>query len=401
MTIFELLVVLLLLSVVFLFIFIYFLYFTRIVKNKLGRFASSIDAQSFAFSNNLKLIISHTGTRIPIAQFGIQNARQTPTILLYYNDSLKIFSPQSNHRSTTNKFEYTDYFYESLETITQRDRMKIVSEVRWYFINNFYKMRSFYQILFNIRPLKPFLPFLPQNILPDPENVLLSLPDYLKIGAKLTLMEIDSLRGRRIGELHSHAKKLTKNEKISEKKLVILRKLLTNQKRQLSTDEKTILGEDLIHSLQKSFNPIQFIESQIEQINIEFLQLGSGGIGKCRLHALGMKLIGLFAADFANIHLQGSHSNRLIFYFEKGKLNYYTTLYSHQYPVLKFARKIGSVSEEILFLQCFNLAKYGNTHGTDTLEFLRNLLRNKRKSFCLKTNQFILNNESIIQTLLL
>ena len=391
----ELLGVLLLLAAPL--VFLYCLYVTRKVKNKLGRFASSIDAESFAFSNNIILKLSHSGTRNHITQFGPKDVTNC-TILLYYNDNKKTFSPGGNHRTG---YEYTDYFYESLESITKRDRNDIISDVRWYFINNFYKMSSFYQIMFDIWPLKPCLPFIAQDIVSEPETVLSYLPDHLKISAKLSLMEIDSLRGWRIKQLHSQAKKHTDNEKKSEKKLVILRRLFSNHNHRLTLDETKVLGEDFIHSLHTTGNPIQFIESQIEQINLEFLKLGSAKLGKCKLHALGVKLIDLFAADFAVVHNHNNQSDRLVFYLKQGKLYYYTTLFFHQYKVLKFARKIGNICEEKLFLECFNVAKYQNTHGTDKTEFLCNLLKRKGNLFSLKAYQFILNNQPMMHSLLL
>ncbi|KAI6660113.1 RING finger protein nhl-1 [Oopsacas minuta] len=42
--------------------------------------------------------------------------------------------------------EYRDYFYESLEFITGRKKDVIIRDVKWYFILNFFRMSSFYQI---------------------------------------------------------------------------------------------------------------------------------------------------------------------------------------------------------------------------------------------------------------
>ncbi|KAI6650207.1 hypothetical protein LOD99_6124 [Oopsacas minuta] len=278
----------------------------------------------------------------------------------------------------------------------RKEKSEIIRDVKWYLSKNFFRLPSFYRVLFNCFPFKPYLPYIVRNVLTNPDYVMEHVPDNLKIYARLTLMEIDSLQKPRISELHRQAKESTLAEKCSARQLNVYKTILQNPTRKLSKSEAKTLGEKIVHSIQQSRNPGQLIASYIEKITFDFQHLGSNRDGNCKLHALSMKLTDLFAAEFINTH----SDKRIIFHFDAGRLTFYTILNSHQYPLLKFTKKIGNLYEEKLFLNYFNQVKYRYTRIEDRIKSLAEILQNLQNKFSLNTQQYFTNNISKIHSLL-
>ena len=382
----------------------YALRFAWRVKGNIGRFASPIDAESFAHKYQVTILINTTQKQVI---YGQKYSKASPTISLFYNEIKLIFYPViANRLISIDRNEYRDFFYESLAYLTGQDKGVIIRDVKWYFIKNFFRMPSFYQIMFNMLPFKPTLPFLSQNILLDPDKILKYVPNHMKIHAKLTLVEIDSFSRSEIRTLHKQAYNST------EKKINILKNLLRNARKskhkiKLSRSETNIFDQNFISSIQQSIQPVNLIEAEIRKTREFSHHLGSDKIGKCNLHALDHNLSPLFAADlrkrFAKSNTNSPRStNRIILYFhETGQLSYYTTLYQHQYKVLKFARKLGHIEDEMIFLSCFNKAKCEVTQFPNKMDSFIRLIQIRWNLLCRESQIFLVNNQSDIQLLLL
>lgn len=370
--------------------FSYAIYFAFRVRDKIGRFACSIEAQAFADKYSVRLQINTTEKRL---MFNPKDGNNVCKISLFYNEFKMIFSPVVLNRLTAiDRNEYRDYFYESLEFVTGRDKDVIIGDVKRYFILRFFTMSTFYQTLFNIPYFRPSLPFNPQNNLCDPDLIMKFVPNHLKIGAKLSLVEIDCYPRYRITSLN----KQTRNS--SEKKIDSLKKLLRTvkyKKRVPSPGEDKCIDQDFLNLLRQSSDPVVYIESEIQRIRDSSHHLGSDRIGKCNLHALDYKLSPLFAADIQNRFSRSRSDSRIIFYYKpSGDLSYYATLYHHQYTLLKFSRRIGKVEDEMLFLSCFNKAKYEQSQGMDKVGILIRSLQTEWNLFCGDSQTYLHRNQS-------
>ena len=377
-------------------VFTYAIYFAFQVRGKIGRFACSIDAQAFADKYSVRLQINTTEKQLT---FNPKDGNNVCKICLFYNEFKMIFSPVVLNRLTAiDKNEYRDYFYESLEFITGRDKDVIIRDVKRYFILRFFTMSTFYQTLFNIHYFRPSLPFNPQYNICNPDLIMRYVPNHLKIGAKLSLVEIDCYPRYRITSLN----KQTRNS--SEKKIDSLRKLLRTvkyKKRLPSPGEDNYIDQDFLNLLRQSSDPIVYIESEIQRIRDSSHHLGSDRIGKCHLHALDYKLSPLFAADILNRFSRSRSDIRIILYYKPGgDLSYYTTLYHHQYTLLKFSRKIDNVEDEMLFLGCFNKAKYEQSQGRDKVDTLISILQIEWNLFCRDSQIYLHRNQTELSLLM-
>ncbi|KAI6648036.1 hypothetical protein LOD99_8238 [Oopsacas minuta] len=381
----------------------YAIHFAFRVRKKISRFACSIDAHSFADKYSVTLQINTTEKRLI---FGRKNGENRCKISLFYNEHKMIFYPVILNRLTAiDRNEYRDYFYESLEFITGRKKDVIIRDVKWYFILNFFRMSSFYQILFNMRPFRPILPFVQQNNLDDPDTIMHYVPNHLKIGTKLTLVEIDSFPRYYIDSLN----KQTCNS--SKKRIAALRKLIKTVKYRkhsckIPPKEAMLFDEDFLNSLRQSSQPVDYIEAEIQKTRGFSHKLGSDKIGKCNLHALDHKLNPLFAADInkflanSNTFTSRSDSRIVLYYIPNGGLRYYSALYHHQYSVLNFSRKIDNIRDEMLFLCCFNKAKFELSEQMDKIDVLISLLQNEWNIFSKGTQVYLVGNQSEMHLLM-
>ena len=375
--------------------------FAWTVRGNIGRFASLIDAESFARKYQIKLQINTTEKHIT---YGHKYSHQS--MLLFYNEIKFIFYPVvANRIHPIDRSEYRDYFYESIAYLTGKNKDVIIRDVKWYFIRNFFRMSSFYQILFNVRPFTPILPFVRHNILLDPDRVLEYVPNNMRIYTKLTLLEIDSFSLSQIHALHTQAYNST------DRKIKVLLNLMRSARIRkhnikLTKSETNMLDPTFISSLLQSNNPVSLIEAEIQNTRQPAHQLGSVKIGKCHLHALARDLTPLFAADlhtrFAKSNINCPRStNRLILYYHKtGQLSYYTTLYQHQYRVLKFARKLGHKEDEMILLSCYNKAKCEVNYGYNKVDSFTRLIQIRWNLLCLDSQKYIVTNQSDIESLL-
>ena len=371
------------LAIIFL---IYTLNFAIKAHNLIGRFASCVDAEAFSRSYNLTLHVNTTD------RHSIFGSKSKIEIFLFYNKHKLAFSPIINRKLTfVASDQYSDFFYDSLAYILGDEKREIVRRVKRYLMKNFWRMKSFYRILFDFRALnfifgKPILQFVPQNILKDPDKVLHYIPRHSREGAKLTLLDIDRFSNKKIFKLYNHDS--------VEKWIFELKKLLKvvkyNRNYKLSQIDTLHVGEPFSTQLSNASNQRQFIEEEIIrcQNNREGLpQIGSDLVGDCKLHALGAKLSSLFAADIIDIFTKSQRSDkRIIFRFEQpGFLFYYTTLYHHQYKLIAFARKLQNFEDEMMFLACFNKAKYEVNPNSNKFDCLMNLLQKRWSLFDRKT----------------
>ena len=382
----------------------YTIHFAWTVRRNIGLFASLIDVESFVHKYKAKLQINTTCKQIIYGQK--YSKYSTGTICLFYNEVQLIFYPVIVNRiHSIDRNEYRDYFYESLAYLTGREKVIIIRDVKWYFIKNFFRMRSFYQILFNMRPFKPILPFVPQNILLDPDRVLSYVPNQMRINTKLTLVEIDSFTQFQIRALY------TQSHNSTDKRTRVLNNLMRIAKRskhkiKLSRSERNILDPTFSSSLQQSILPVALIEAEIQRTREFSHHLGSVRIGKCNLHALDHKLTPLFAADLhkrfakSNTNIPRSTNRIILCYHKTGQLSYYTTLYQHQYKVLKFARKLGHLEDEMIVLSCFNKAKCELNHGYNKIDSFIRLIQIRWTMLCRDSQVFLVNNQSYIESLL-
>ena len=367
----------------------YTVYFALKVRNTIGRFTCSIEAQAFADKYSVRLQINTTEKQLT---FNPKDGKNVCKIHLFYNEFKMIFSPVVLNKLTAiDKNEYRDYFYESLQFITGRDKDVIIRDVKRYFILRFFTMSTFYQTLFDVPYFRPSLPFNPQNNLCDPDLIMKYVPDHLKIGSKLSLVEIDCYPRYRITSLNEQ----TRNS--SEKKIDSLRKLLRTvkyKKRLPSPSEVKYIDQDFLRLLRQSSDPVVYIESEIQRTRDSSHHLGSDRIGKCNLHALDYKLSPLFAADMQKRFSTSRSDTRIILYYKpSGDLSYYTTLHRHQYTLLKFSRKIDNVKDEMLFLSCFNKAKYEQSQGRDKVDILISMLQMEWNLFCRDSQIYLYQNQ--------